>query len=323
MEIAPGIHLLKYPLDDLWTGIFVLVRDKIVVIDTAFEPAIAGMLYPYLARLGRRPEDIDLVINTHIHGDHIGGNARLRADTRARFCAHQLGREKLRDPYFHLNLIRRRFFPTVPYQEIKSGLVPQEIDLDLHDGQAIDLGDSVLRVIHTPGHASEGISLHDSASGILFTGDALQGRGTMSTGVAYYPDLPGYRETLRKVAILLDRCTVTKLALSHPFAPVDGLITAQEGVRFVGLCRDTTTQYSEILRDYLAGCTATPDLRVAVRILLERSGLTPRPSVPVLAYHTAAAHLEELLPASRWDRVTGLDACPPREYERQHFGKEY
>lgn len=308
MEIAPGIHLLKYPLDSLWTGIFLLVRKKIVVIDTAFEPAIEGVLYPYLARLGRRAADIDLVINTHIHGDHIGGNARLRADTSARFCAHQLGREKLRDPYFHLNLIRRRFSPTVPYQEIKSGLVPQEIDIDLHDGQVIDLGDSLLRVIHTPGHASEGISLLDSASGILFTGDALQGRGTMSTGVAYYPDLVGYRETLRRVEKCLEEDAVTKLAPSHPFDPIDGVITAPEGVRFVQLCRDTVTLYNDILRDYLAGCAAAPELNTAVRLLLERAGLTPRPSVPVLAYHTAVAHLEELLPVSRWTQVAGANA---------------
>jgi glyoxylase-like metal-dependent hydrolase (beta-lactamase superfamily II) len=300
MEIVPGIHLLRYPLDDLWTGIFVLARKKVVVIDTAFEPAIENLLYPYLLKLGRRPADIDLVINTHVHGDHIGGNARLRADAPIRLCAHRLGQAKLRDPFHHLNLIRRRFVPLVPFQEITSGLVPMDIDLALEDGQTIDLGDSELRVIHAPGHSSESICLHDSASGVLFTGDALQGRGTMSTGIAYYPDLAGYCATLRRVGALLEQGGVTQLAPSHPFAPIAGVIPAEEGVRFVACCRDTVELYRTLLRDYLADCTGTPDLRAAVRCLLEQAGLTTRPSVPALAYHTAAAHLAELLPGWRW-----------------------
>lgn len=35
-----------------------------------------GGLIGGLARLGVTPEDIDLVINTHLHGDHAGGNTR-------------------------------------------------------------------------------------------------------------------------------------------------------------------------------------------------------------------------------------------------------
>ena len=309
MEIAPGIHLLMVPLDTLWTGIFVLVRKKVVVIDTGFEPAIRGILYPYLAKLGLCPDDIDLVINTHIHGDHIGGNARLAEDTPATFCAHRLGREKLRDPYFHLNRIRSRFSPLVPYQEIKSGLTPQEIDLELEDGQSIDLGDSVLRVVHAPGHANEGICLHDAASGMLFTGDALQGRGTMSTGVAFYHDLVGYRETLRRVDELLQKGSVTTIAASHPFDPISGVVAGEEAARFLGLCRETVAQYEEILREYLGRCDDRPDLHAAVRTLLERAGLTPRPSVPVLAYHTAAAHLGELLSSRQWAEMVGPNAC--------------
>src|SRR5262245_53710676 len=33
-----------------------------------------GTLTENLARLGVRPADIDLVIDTHLHGDHAGGN---------------------------------------------------------------------------------------------------------------------------------------------------------------------------------------------------------------------------------------------------------
>ncbi|MBC7223398.1 MAG: MBL fold metallo-hydrolase [Anaerolineae bacterium] len=36
-----------------------------------------GGLLAELARLGVAPEDVDVVINTHLHGDHCGGNTRL------------------------------------------------------------------------------------------------------------------------------------------------------------------------------------------------------------------------------------------------------
>ena len=303
MEIARGIHLLKYRMDNLWTGIYLLAREKLVVIDTAFEPAIEGLLYPYLSKPGRRPSDIDMVINTHIHGDHINGNARLLADTHAKFCAHHLGREKLRNPYYYLNLIRRRFVPIVPYQEITCGLTPQEIDCDLHDGDKIDLGDSVLNVIHTPGHTGESISLYDTASRILFTGDALQGRGTLSTGVAYYADLGAYRETVDRVGLMLARGVVTSLAPSHPFDPIGGVIPSEEGMHFVETCRKTIEQYTNILRDYLIVCAGKPDIQEAVQLLLRHAGLTTQPSIPVLAYHTAEAHLQELLPTFLWSTV--------------------
>lgn len=303
MEFAPGIHLLEYPLDSLWTGIFVLVRKKVVVIDTAFEPAMERLLYPFLAKIGLRPGDIDLVINTHIHGDHIGGNGRLHRETKAKFAAHRLGAEKLSNPYYYLNLIRSRFYPLVPYQEITTGLTPQKIDIELEDNQEIDLGDSALRVVHTPGHSSESISLLDTSSGVLFTGDSLQGRGTLSTGVGYYPNLSSYRMTLSRVGALFSSGQIKRLAPGHPFDPIEGVLAAEEGDRFVRLCNETVARYHDVLAEYVSRGDNIVDLGGAVDRLLGEAGLTRTPSVPVLAYHTAAAHLSELLPESRWPEV--------------------
>ncbi|MDR0901845.1 MAG: MBL fold metallo-hydrolase [Opitutaceae bacterium] len=300
MEIAQGIHLLKCPLESLWTGVFVLAREKLVVIDTAFDHSMTEVVFPYIKKLGRDPAGIDLVINTHIHGDHIGGNARLKRDTRAKFAAHRLGRERLANPYFHLNKIRSRFSPLVPFQEITSGLTPQEIDLDLDHGREIDLGDSTLRVLHAPGHAAEGICLHDSTSGILFTGDALQGRGTMSTGVALYFNLDDYLLAIDRVEEALAQGGVSMIAASHPFDPISGLVPAGECTEYIKLCRDTAAQYDQILRDYMAKYGGAPDLREAVRQLLEQAGITAAPGVPVLAYHTAAAHLGKIAPSIQW-----------------------
>src|SRR4029077_7133097 len=41
------------------------------------------------------------------------------------------------------------------------------------DGEEIDLGDRRLDVLHTPGHASHHVALHESVGGAMFTGEAV------------------------------------------------------------------------------------------------------------------------------------------------------
>ncbi len=68
------------------TCLYVKAGDKNIVVDTGmgskldsrtrriFQISQEGGLLRGLARLGLQPEDIDLVIDTHLHSDHAGGN---------------------------------------------------------------------------------------------------------------------------------------------------------------------------------------------------------------------------------------------------------
>jgi glyoxylase-like metal-dependent hydrolase (beta-lactamase superfamily II) len=56
-----------------------------------------GQLLKNLERLGVAPQDVELVINTHLHGDHCGGNTQYAADgtvvptfPRATYCVQRL-----------------------------------------------------------------------------------------------------------------------------------------------------------------------------------------------------------------------------------------
>jgi len=97
---------------------------------------------------------IELIVNTHTHGDHTAGNARLKALTNARIILHE------RDA---------------------SGY-PQA-DVRLSDEKTLQLGGITFDVIQTPGHTPGGICLH--AEGNLFTGD------TLFVGDSGRTDLPG------------------------------------------------------------------------------------------------------------------------------------
>ncbi len=81
VELAPGIYqigntnqgfALNEPADFIGGGVGLLVGDEyIVMIDDVMEPT-APALVAKAEELAGRP--IDFVINTHAHGDHVGGN---------------------------------------------------------------------------------------------------------------------------------------------------------------------------------------------------------------------------------------------------------
>jgi glyoxylase-like metal-dependent hydrolase (beta-lactamase superfamily II) len=89
-------------------------------------------------------EDLNIVtiVNTHGHGDHTAGNAKLKSLTGANVIIHELDGDR---------------YPGA--------------DLLLSDEKDLQLGDITFDVIHTPGHTPGGICLH--ARGSLFTGDTL------------------------------------------------------------------------------------------------------------------------------------------------------
>jgi glyoxylase-like metal-dependent hydrolase (beta-lactamase superfamily II) len=100
------------------------------------------------------------VIDTHVHADHRSGGRSLAAITGSRYCLHGSA-----DVAF-------------PYEP-------------LEDGQEIELGNTRLRVVHTPGHTPESICLvvTDLRRGpepwFVLTGD------TLFVGSVGRPDLPG------------------------------------------------------------------------------------------------------------------------------------
>jgi hydroxyacylglutathione hydrolase len=99
------------------------------------------------------------VIDTHVHADHRSGGAELARRAGAAYCLHEAARVQL------------------PFQPLR-------------DGQELALGNTRLRVLHTPGHTPESICLlvTDLRRGpepwFVLTGD------TLFVGAVGRPDLP-------------------------------------------------------------------------------------------------------------------------------------
>jgi glyoxylase-like metal-dependent hydrolase (beta-lactamase superfamily II) len=114
---------------------------------------------------------LEMIINTHGHFDHLGGNQLLVERTGAQLLIHEGDLPLLRRAADHAAAYG---LPAVPSPE------PSRT---LEDGEKLPLGELDLEVIHVPGHSPGGICL--LAEGHLFSGDALFAASIGRT------DLPG------------------------------------------------------------------------------------------------------------------------------------
>ncbi|MCJ7595432.1 MAG: MBL fold metallo-hydrolase, partial [Desulfobacterales bacterium] len=111
------------------------------------------------ARIEQKGLNLKYIVNTHGHGDHTCGNAKMKALTSAKIIIHELDEQMFNSPRGHEMARQWGFTPSPP------------ADLTVTDGDEIAIGDVSLKVIHTPGHSPGGICL--LSDGNLFTGDTL------------------------------------------------------------------------------------------------------------------------------------------------------
>ena len=135
---------------ELATNCYILIDDiekKAAVIDPGAEAELI------LAELDKTDAQVEYILLTHGHYDHIGAVAKLH---------EALPRTKV---YMHQADSRGTGFHVVP-------LADQVEDLQYYDdGDALTLGSLTIHVIHTPGHTPGGVTLR--VGDVLFTGDTL------------------------------------------------------------------------------------------------------------------------------------------------------
>jgi len=130
-----------------------LVRDDATGVTATIDTPDADAILAEVKRLGW---SLDLILNTHWHPDHAGGNAAIQAATGATI---------------------------VGPQEV-TRIAP--LDRAVDQGDTVDLGNTTLTVIGTGGHTLGHIAYHDENGHIAFVGDTLfaLGCGRLFEGTA-------------------------------------------------------------------------------------------------------------------------------------------
>ncbi len=113
-----------------------------------------------IAAVERHQLDIKYVLLTHAHFDHIGGVADVIDATHAPLALHPAD----------LPLLRARGGAGLWGIVVRPCPDP---DIELADGQEIEVGTLRLRVIHTPGHTPGHVTFYEPAAGAAFDGDVL------------------------------------------------------------------------------------------------------------------------------------------------------
>lgn len=155
-----------------------LIRDeasgKTATIDTPDAAAI-------LAELKKLGWGLDLIMNTHWHADHAGGNAEIKAATGAAIVG--------------------------PGEVTR--IAP--LDRQVTDGDVVELGETRFSVLETGGHTLGHISYFDAADHVAFVGDTLfaLGCGRLFEGTAQQ-----MWTSLQKLAALPDD---TKVYCAHEY----------------------------------------------------------------------------------------------------------
>jgi glyoxylase-like metal-dependent hydrolase (beta-lactamase superfamily II) len=187
IELSPGIYLFRG--EKPGSHFFLIKGDtKNVLIDTGVSGKFP-VLKHRLAELDMRVKDVNLIILTHEHYDHIGATAFFHQT--AVVAAHPLAANKLE--------LQDEFVTFRKYKDQPSK--PFWVDIWLEDGSVIDLGNYELQVIHTPGHTSGCICLYEPRAGLLFTGDTVFDGGTLSE-IAVGGNVSDYVNSIRRLSNL-------------------------------------------------------------------------------------------------------------------------
>ena len=271
VEVDPGIWMVRIPLHVRLDPVNAYVlRDHdgaLTIFDTGIAAAARELWREALEAIGASPADVQRIVVSHVHPDHIGGSGPLHALTGAplfasRSSIHQAGdiwgddgrmesyfeavREHLREhglPDGVAEQLQRRESELVRFAVT---LPPADAWQQLDEGDRIEAAGHAWRVRLTPGHSDGHLVLHDEAGGRLLAGDHLLER--ISPAVGRFPrhekdPLARYMESLVTIAMVDPRLVLpghgepfagaaarARALMRHHVERIDDCVTAVSGL---------------------------------------------------------------------------------------------
>jgi glyoxylase-like metal-dependent hydrolase (beta-lactamase superfamily II) len=224
LQLQPSLYRMVVPYENGGIVYLYLIKgDQTALVDTGTASSPLKVLPAALAGIGMSLADIDLILCTHGHLDHAGGNTGVKtAAPMSKIHMHPadlpLCQDLAAEIEFHLSPLRALDFPDSfvkarrEYIALAAGAEKVPVDVLMAGGDVIDLGKGIkLSVIHAPGHTPGHVVFFWQSEGILLVGDAVQGQGGKPGGYPYYFDAANQRRSLD----IMSRLDCRMLCLGH------------------------------------------------------------------------------------------------------------
>lgn len=141
---------------------FVYRGEEAVLIDSAYRADFADT-ERFISDVGVDLSQVRLIVNTHCHCDHVGGNRIIQEKSGCDIAMHEIGK------YF----IDSRDSWSTWWQYYVQEAEFFQCAIGLKGGDVIPIGPHEFRVIYTPGHSADGIVLYHEKERLLISSDTL------------------------------------------------------------------------------------------------------------------------------------------------------
>ena len=225
------------------TELYLLQGDTLAIVDTGVFDTPEQYIVPALEIYGLKLSDVDLILNTHGHHDHAGGNHDVVAASGAQVYVHAADVRTVEDPnyqfehFFAQNDVlvgRTDRLEATRAHILQSAGTPTRVSRALQSDDVLDLGKGLsVRVVHIPGHTPGSVGFWWEREGMIFVGDSVLGMGGRVGGFPLIYDAPSYEESIGKLLAL----DVPVIGLGHhyrtPSVSRDSLHFAPDSAEFL------------------------------------------------------------------------------------------
>lgn len=151
------LHIETFCLGEWMTNCYVVrVGQACWIVDAGFEPQ------PMLSYVREQQLQVEAIVLTHAHVDHIAGLHAVRAHWPAPpLLIHEAEEHFLTEPTLNLSIV------------LEEPITAPTATGTLAHGQTLELAGVTFHVRHTPGHSPGGICLHQPDSKVAIVGDTL------------------------------------------------------------------------------------------------------------------------------------------------------
>ncbi|QDD66903.1 MBL fold metallo-hydrolase [Herbaspirillum seropedicae] len=211
LHIAASIHVLERG----WlssNNVLLFGRDEVAMIDSGYvthAEQTRTLVRHVLAQRGR--PRLDLLVNTHLHSDHCGGNAALQQEYHCRIAIPAAEEEK----------VRHWDEDALSYRATGQRCARFTATQTLRSGEVLRMGELDWQLLAAPGHDPHALLFYCAQEGVLVSADALWRNGF---GIIF-PELDGQsgfaeaRATLELIRSLEVRTVIP--GHGAPFTEVD------------------------------------------------------------------------------------------------------